>query len=234
MDQLAVILPAAGSGSRLGSAVPKPFIEIEGDPILSHTLMSFLGVKRLRQIIIAVSSDQVAHTEQLLNNVSARRSDVMFDIVEGGAERQYSIHNALRSVHNTVELVAVHDAVRPFVHPDHIEACCRTALIHDGAVLGVPAKDTIKQIAPDREIQVTPDRSLLWQAQTPQVFRKSMLIRAYESAIAEGFVGTDDSSLVERIGGKVKMVKGGRENLKITYPIDLEIAKLIIKSKNVP
>lgn len=234
MNQLAVIIPAAGSGSRLGSKVPKPFIEIEGRPILSYTLTSFLDVPRLSQVILAVSSDQVTRAEQLVSGVLAEHKDVTVDIVEGGRERQFSIHNALRSVHSDVELVAVHDAVRPFVHPDHIEACCRAALNYDGAVLGVPAKDTIKHITPETEIRDTPDRSLLWQAQTPQVFRKEILVRAYESAIAEGFVGTDDSSLVERIGGKVKMVEGGRENLKITYPIDLEVAKLIIKSKNLP
>lgn len=152
-------------------------------------------------------------------------------VVEGAEERQYSIANALKVLHMDAQLVAVHDAVRPFVKPAHILKCCELARKSGGAVLGVPAKDTIKMADGNGVITSTPARKNLWQAQTPQVFKKELLLKAYELALAEGFFGTDDASLVERIGGKMQMVEGDRENLKITYPVDLKIAELILSNK---
>ena len=134
-------------------------------------------------------------------------------------------------VRREIELVAVHDAVRPFVSVENILQCISVAEQVGGAVLGVPAKDTIKKVNSEGVIVETPKRAQLWQAQTPQIFQKALLGKAYDIAIKEGFFGTDDSSLVEHIGGKVKMVEGDRSNLKITYPIDLKIAELLIQEE---
>ncbi len=226
---MAVIIPAAGSGTRLGSRLPKPFIEIGGKSILERTILRFLKIDCLRQVIVATSPEYVPVLEQMFSSFS--NSTIEFTVVEGGSERQHSIFNALKMVRREIELVAVHDAVRPFVSVENILQCISVAEQVGGAVLGVPAKDTIKKVNSEGVIVETPKRAQLWQAQTPQIFQKALLGKAYDIAIKEGFFGTDDSSLVEHIGGKVKMVEGDRSNLKITYPIDLKIAELLIQEE---
>lgn len=210
---------------RMGSDIPKPFLKVGDRLILEHTISRFLEVPELTEVIIATSKDHIPDIHSMFKRIPG---DVILKVVEGGSERQFSIYNALREISEEATLVAVHDAVRPFIRPALIIECCNMAKEFGGAVLGVPAKDTIKQVNEENVIKATPDRSFLWQAQTPQVFQKELLIRAYESALKENFIGTDDASLVERIGGKVQMVEGDRENLKITYPVDLKIAELIL------
>jgi 2-C-methyl-D-erythritol 4-phosphate cytidylyltransferase len=228
MAKLSVIIPAAGSGERMGSDIPKPFIKVGNKSILEHTISRFIEVPNVSQIIVATSKNCINTIEEML---SVYADQVNYMVVQGGKERQYSIYNALKHVKEEIELVAVHDAVRPFVRVELIEECCRVAVNVGGAVLGVPAKDTIKKVNTDRRITETPDRAFLWQAQTPQIFQRQLLMDAYESAITHEFVGTDDASLVERIGGQIEMVEGDRENLKITYPVDLKIAELILGAK---
>lgn len=225
MSRLSVIIPAAGSGVRMGSDVPKPFLKVGNRSILEHTISKFLEVPELIEVIIATSKDHIPDIHSIFGRISA---NVTLKVVEGGSERQFSIYNALQSISDDSTLVAVHDAVRPFIRPALIIECCNIAKEFGGAVLGVPAKDTIKQVNEDNVIKATPDRSFLWQAQTPQVFQKELLLKAYKSALEANFIGTDDASLVERIGGEVQMVEGDRENLKITYPVDLKIAELIL------
>jgi len=229
MKKLAVIIPAAGSGSRMGGTRPKPFLEIGGRSILSYTIEAFLKVDEVAQVIVPVSEEWMGEVQGIFESLKSR--DVDFEVVNGGSERQYSIYNALKKVDDKVDLIAVHDAVRPFISETLIKKTCKMAFDFGGAIVGVPAKDTIKQVDDELSIRNTPDRKFLWQAQTPQIFKKELLIKAYESAINESFIGTDDASLVERIGGEVKMVEGERENLKITYPVDLKIAELIITEK---
>lgn len=204
---------------------PKPFLRIGGKTILEHTISRFTSLPNLVQVIVATSADYFANVEQILSSFSDSCACM---VVEGGEERQFSIYNALKNVSQEAQLVAVHDAVRPFIRKELIAECCKVAEVKDGAVVGVPAKDTIKEVNENREIISTPDRSRLWQAQTPQIFQKHQLLKAYESASKNNFIGTDDASLVEKIGGHVQMVEGDRENLKITYPVDLKIAELIL------
>lgn len=229
MRKLAVIIPAAGSGTRLGSPLPKPFIEIAGKTILERTISKFLAVQEVCEIIVATSKDSIERVNYIFKNCFARCVDLK--VVEGGAERQYSINNALKEVGKEIDTVAVHDAVRPFISADIIKEAISRLDSFDGAVVGVPAKDTIKQVGDSHEIKQTPDRTKLWQAQTPQIFRKEILLEAYKDAIKHDYFGTDDSSLVERVGGNIVMVEGGRENLKITFPIDLKIAEMILSGK---
>lgn len=223
-----LIIPAAGEGSRMQKETPKPFLRLSGKTILEHTIRRFLSLDGLRQVLVATSGEYLETAADILDQVIP--DTVMSDCLVGGNKRQDSIYNALLKVAE-VDLVLVHDAVRPFVQPDHIEQCCREAADAGGAVLGVPAKDTIKRIDQQRVIQETPSRKFLWQTQTPQVFRKELIIEAYEQAIDEGFTGTDDSSLVERLGHPVRMVKGEQSNFKITYPLDLELAELLIQKQ---
>ena len=229
MQKLAVIIPAAGSGSRMGSAKPKPFIELGDHPILWHTINAFAKLDSVTQIIIPTSRDWQEEVKEICRTIP--NQDKQYSVVIGGSERQFSIQNGLDQITDEVELVAVHDAVRPFIKTELILEACKQASKYGGAIVGVPAKDTIKKVDDHLSISETPDRKKLWQAQTPQIFRRELIVNAYKSALEDEFVGTDDSSLIERIGGNVKIVEGDRENLKITYPVDLQIAEMILKEE---
>ncbi len=226
MVKLAVIIPAAGSGSRMGSQIPKPFLKLRDKSILEHTIKNFAELEFVSQIIISTSEERKKEVGSILNKF--KNSLENFTVVDGGKERQNSINNALKVVSDNIDLVAVHDAVRPFISSELIKRCAISANECGGAIIAVPAKDTIKEVGEGSIIQNTPDRSRLWQAQTPQIFQKEVLNSAYKSAFENNFTGTDDASLVERIGGVVKVIEGDRRNLKITYPIDLKVAELIL------
>lgn len=229
MTSLSLILPAAGSGVRMGTKVPKPFIEIAGRSILGHAIDKFIGLEGLEQVIIVASAQNVSLVEKIISQYF--RSNVKFLVIEGGKERQDSIYNALKCVNENAELILVHDAVRPLVEVEQITECIKAALECGAAVLGVPVRDTIKKIDDEGFVESTPDRSALWQIQTPQVFKRRLLIEAYEKAMNEGLVGTDDSSLVENAGVRVKVVKGDVRNIKLTYPADLRIAEQNIEDR---
>lgn len=205
---------------------PKPYLELSGKTILEHTVRRFLPLNGIRQILIATSEEYLKIAEEIINQLLPE--EIEAHCIVGGKERQDSIYNALDEL-SDVDLVIIHDAVRPFVKLQDIEECCRVASEKDGAVLGVPAKDTIKRINEQQLILETPFRKYLWQTQTPQVFRRELILRAYEKARRDGFTGTDDASLVERLDKEVQMVEGERSNFKITYPLDLELAKLLIE-----
>ncbi len=226
MTTKALIIPAAGVGSRMQKDTPKPFLQLGNSTILEQTIRRFLPLDGLQQVLVATSESFLEKAENVLEEVLPPQ--IKGRCLVGGKTRQESIYNALQKVSET-DLVIVHDAVRPFVKLRHIQHCCNTAEQYGGAVLGVPAKDTIKRIDEQQIIKETPSRKFLWQTQTPQVFQKDLLVRAYQQAIKDNFVGTDDASLVERLGETVKMVKGDRSNFKITYPLDLELAELLIK-----
>jgi 2-C-methyl-D-erythritol 4-phosphate cytidylyltransferase len=224
----ALIIPAAGAGSRMQKETPKPYLQLSGKAILEHTVRRFLPLDGLQQIIVATAEEHQQAANEILRKVVP--SKLIAECVVGGNERQDSIYNALQQI-SAVDLVIVHDAVRPFVTLQQIKNCCKAALDIGGAVLGVPAKDTIKRIDGQQMITETPSRKFLWQTQTPQVFRRELILEAYEQAKMDGFTGTDDASLVERLGAKVKMVQGARSNFKITYPLDFQLAQLLIKKE---
>lgn len=206
--------------------IPKPYLQLGDYSILEYTIGRFLSLDGLQQVIIATSESYLDEARKILADTLPE--SIEGQCLAGGETRQDSIYKGLQKVGES-ELVIVHDAVRPFVKTHHIEQCCQEAAQYGAAILGVPAKDTIKRIDDDRVVQETPPRKYLWQTQTPQVFRKSLLVKAYESARKTSFIGTDDSSLVERLGEEVRMVKGDRSNFKITYPLDLQLAKLLIE-----
>lgn len=226
----ALIIPAAGSGKRMQREVPKPFIELVGQPILAHTISRFLKLEGLNQIIVATSSQSISRTEGILQELIG--DEISWSCVQGGTERQYSIQNALQAVADA-PLVLVHDAVRPFVSLKSIKACCEAAEKAGAAVLGTPVKDTIKKTDEEHFVEDTPDRRYLWQIQTPQVFKTDILQKAYRHADEQNYFGTDDASLVEWMGEPVQVVQGDRHNFKITYPQDLEYARALVKKGNV-
>ena len=209
--------------------LPKPYITLGDKPILAHTLSKFLALPGLIQIVVATSAEYLESAQSILNKVVP--GTISQQCVEGGAERQHSIRNALKAI-TDVDLVLVHDAVRPFVTRGQIERCCRTAENTGAAVLGVHSRDTIKKVDANGFVNQTPDRSNLWQVQTPQVFKAELLKGAYAKAEEQNYRGTDDASLVEWSGEPVKMVEGSSRNIKLTYPHDLAIAKMFIEQDN--
>jgi 2-C-methyl-D-erythritol 4-phosphate cytidylyltransferase len=225
-QQLALIIPAAGKGERLGGEIPKPYIKVAGKTILEYTLLKFKDVSGLGEVIVSTSEQYFDITKKLLFSVFP---NLNCKVVAGGDERQDSIRNALEKISDKTGLIAVHDAVRPFVSKEDIENCIEEASRSGGAVLAIPARDTIKVARQNLEIEETPNRERLWQAQTPQIFWAALLREAYQYAAEHNFLGSDDSSLVEKIGGKVVLVEGSSKNFKITHPHDLDMAQYLIK-----
>jgi 2-C-methyl-D-erythritol 4-phosphate cytidylyltransferase / 2-C-methyl-D-erythritol 2,4-cyclodiphosphate synthase len=219
----AVILPAAGSGSRMRSDLPKPFIEVGGRPVLWHTLTVFAAVQEIKQIIVAVNEEYLSLAGEIARQVVTECS---IEVIAGGKERLDSVYAGVMRAGNT-DLVVVHDAVRPFVTAGEIKSCMDRAFSDGAAILAVPARDTVKEVQ-DGVITGTPDRKRIWLAQTPQAFRRAVFLKACEKAVRSGLHFTDDAAMVEYNGEQVYVVEGNPGNIKITYPNDLEIAETMI------
>ncbi len=224
--KVAAILPAAGQGVRMGSH-KKQFLMLDGTPILIHTLRKFVACPDVAQIFVATRPEDLVRTQQSLNAEGLGKTVV---VVPGGNRRQESVENCLRVVPPDTSLVAVHDAVRPFVSPALISAVIQEAAQSGAAILGIPSVDTVKQVARNRILGTIP-RERIVLAQTPQVFRLEILKRAFEKAREDGFHTTDEASLVEHLGLEVTVVRGSDRNIKITTPADLELARFYLEQE---
>ena len=228
------IVPAAGLGTRLRppapGGTPKQLLELDGVPILFWTLRHLAACRRLASIILAVrAADRPCVEGKLAGESYAGR----IRVVEGGESRQESVANALRAVPPETAFVLVHDAVRPFVEPALIERALDAAAETGAAILGLPARDTVKEVEPaggghQSSITATIPRERIVLAQTPQVFRFDWLKEAVERAAADGFRGSDEAMLVERLGHAVTVVMGSERNIKITTAADLEVARFLL------
>lgn len=237
--KVSVIIPAAGLGTRMGRpASPekaglsrKQFMLLNSSPIVIHTLRKFLSSPSITEIVVALRPDDRAWAEDLLAReglTSAVR------LVEGGENRQQSVENALATLADDVDLVAVHDAVRPFVDRDVIESVIAEAKLSGAAIVGIVPVDTVKQVHRNK-VRATLPRERLILTQTPQVFRLDLLRRAFEKARQDLFLGTDESSLVERLEQvEVSVVLGNDRNIKITKPGDMELARLYLTLESSP
>ena len=215
------IILAAGSSSRMGG-VNKQFLEVGETPVLLRSVQAFLWVKRIEEILVVCRRQDWDEVDSLLHGLPKVRV-----VPAGGDTRQQSVENALGYVYPLSDVVAIHDGARPLVRPDDIEMTLDAAEKTGGAVLGVMVKDTIKQVK-DGVIQSTPDRSMLFSAQTPQVFRLEDYREAMEQAKAEGWDLTDDAQLFERSGRPVAAVVGHYDNIKITTPEDVPAAEAML------
>ncbi len=234
-----VIIPAAGLGTRMAAAsgarvVPaasKQFTDLDGVPILIHTLRRFAVVPQVREIVLALRQPEAGFQDRL----ALERFGKPIRVVEGGEHRQLSVAHALAAVKAGPEdVVLVHDAVRPFVDSEIIQNVIDAAARHGAAIAGVPAVDTIKQVERTAEgavIRATIPRAQIVMAQTPQGFRYDVLKKAFAEAQADGFIGTDEASLVERSGHEVFVVMGSPRHIKITTPGDLELAEFYIEQE---
>jgi 2-C-methyl-D-erythritol 4-phosphate cytidylyltransferase len=221
-----VIIPAAGQGKRMGAGKNKLLLELNNIPVLIHTLRVFEEDKLCQGITLAVNPLDTEEFKYLLNKYKVKK---VLDLVPGGKERQDSIYNALKTIKND-GIILVHDAARPFILKEHIHRLLDKAQETGAAIIGVPAKDTMKTVG-NHVVMATVERSSLWAVQTPQAFRFSILLKAYEHAKKEHFIGTDDSSLVERISHPVSMVEGDYDNIKLTTKEDLFFAQAILQKR---
>lgn len=217
--KVTMIVAAAGVGKRMGLGYPKQFLEYKGKPLFIMPLEVVQNSNIVDEIIVVTNKENVSLVENYCNQYGLSK---VVKVTEGGKERQNSIYNALKYDNNS-DIILVQDGVRPFLKEKYIEECCRVVAEERlGAVVGVQVKDTIKVINENFEVVSTPKRADLIAVHTPQAFEGKLLKEAYEIAERENFLGTDDSSLVERIGGKVKIVLGDYDNIKITTQEDLK------------
>ena len=227
--KVGVVIPAAGRGRRLGGAQSKQFLELDGKPIIVHAVEQFNSSPEIDVIIIVVDS---LHGEQMRKLIKDHHLTKVSNVVCGGDERQDSVWNALQAFKEQhIDIVIVHDAVRPFIDGTLIRNVLHAAINDRAAVVAVRPTETLKYSEDDLFIHETPKREYLWVAQTPQAFHFKVLYNAYERAFVEQFRGTDDASLVERLGVKVRIVEGSYENIKITTSEDLERALLILRRR---
>ncbi|MCZ8540948.1 MULTISPECIES: 2-C-methyl-D-erythritol 4-phosphate cytidylyltransferase [Psychrobacillus] len=221
-----VLLPAAGSGKRMGAGQNKLFLELRNVPILIHTLRVFDRDPNCEQIVLAVKKEEKELIERLLKEYCITKVSA---IAEGGEERQHSVYAGLKAV-TTKGIVLVHDAARPFIHQEVIQQLVQVAHISGAAVAAVRAKDTMKK-AVNGIIQETIDRESLWIIQTPQAFQYTLLEKAERLAEVENFLGTDEAMLVERLGERVHIVESTYDNVKMTTREDLLYGEAILNKR---
>jgi 2-C-methyl-D-erythritol 4-phosphate cytidylyltransferase len=222
-----VIVPAAGQGKRMGAGKNKLLLTLEGVPVLIHTLKVFEADAECSGITLAIHPDDEAEFKHLLKEYGIHK---VTSLVTGGRERQDSVYNGLKSLDGNAEVVLVHDAARPFIKTETIHKLVEAAFNQGGAIVAVPVKDTIKK-ARQGQVAETVERSSLWAVQTPQAFRMSVLLEAHTKAEKEQFVGTDESSLVERLPHPVAIIEGDYDNIKLTTPEDLYFAEAILRKR---
>ncbi|HKN37409.1 MAG TPA: 2-C-methyl-D-erythritol 4-phosphate cytidylyltransferase [Terriglobales bacterium] len=233
-----VIIPAAGLGTRMAppstsGKKSKQFTELAGTPILIHTLRKFASSPAVSEIWVALRKSEIGEFRARLQKEGRDILQKKIELVEGGEHRQQSVANALAAISaGADDIILVHDAVRPFVTSETIREVIRAAEKYGAAIAGMPAVDTVKQVDRTAEgalITATVPRERVVMAQTPQGFRYSVLKKAFDEAAADGFLGTDEASLVERSGKEVAVVMGSPRNIKITTPADMELAEFYLK-----
>ncbi len=233
--RVSVILPAAGLGTRMGRSAAekagtsrKQFMLLDGAPILVHTIRKFVAYPAVTEILVASRREDIEWVRELLNREALAKP---VRLVEGGDSRQQSVENALAALGPETELVAVHDAVRPFIEHHTLEQVFAEAAESGAAIVGIVPVDTVKQVHRNK-VRTTIPRDRLILTQTPQVFRFELLRRAFEKAREDGFTGTDESSLVERLDQiEVSVVLGSDRNIKITKPSDMDLARLFLAAE---
>lgn len=221
--KVGAIIPAAGRGKRIGASVPKQFLEIQGRPLLHHTLMVFASCKLIDYVVLVMPRADVDEMgEDWLN-----KYEIVREVVVGGEQRQDSVYNGFNSLEEGTDIVVVHDGVRPFTTPQMIIATVEAAQQHGAAITAIPVSDTVKQAA-DGFVKQTVSRDGLWRVQTPQAFQYGLLQQAFKKAKKDSYYGTDEGSLVEYLGERVKIVPGSELNIKITRKEDLVLGESLL------
>lgn len=231
--KVTAVIVAAGEGRRMSGSVPKPFLSLCGRAVMLRALDRFFSVPSVGGVVLVVGAGELSRCEAMLQGDSALAHRPWL-LQRGGTTRQQSVKAGLEKVDGGTDIVVIHDAARPFVSSGLIERCLATAGRDGAVVVGLPVRDTIKVVSEDRRVSSTPDRKGLWEIQTPQAFRRELIIAAHERAARAGVEGTDDAVLVERMGHPVSVIEGERTNLKITVPEDLWLAEAMIRHGKIP
>lgn len=215
--KISAIIAAAGSSKRMGSKVNKPYINIKGLPILCYSIVKFLKIQRISEVIVIIRKKDEKICHYLIKKYKFKNVKTVF----GGKVRQDSVFNGLKAVRKDCKIVLIHDAARPFVSKELINNLIKNAIKFNAAIPVLPIKETVKRSSNGNFIDATLDRNKLFLAQTPQVFDYKLILNAYEKAYKENVCSTDDAMLVERLGNPVKIVLGEEKNIKITTKHDL-------------
>lgn len=228
MSGISAVIPAAGRGKRFGRGSNKVFTQAVGKPLLAYTLDAFERCGLVDDIVLVVAEHEIADAREIADRYGISK---LRAVVAGGGHRQESVERGLLALDTSTNIVAVHDGARPLVHQETIRMTIEAAREMGAAVAAAPVIDTIKSAGTDGLVAATLDRSALWSIQTPQTFEKSLLLQAYRQASTDGYLGTDDASLVERLGHPVKLVQGSYDNIKVTTPLDLEFVEMRLGGK---
>ncbi len=221
--KVGAIIPAAGRGKRIGASIPKQFLEIQGRPLLHHTLTVFASCKLIDYVVLVMPRADVDEVgEDWINKYK-----IVQEVVVGGEQRQDSVYNGFNSLEKGTDIVVVHDGVRPFTTPQMITATVEAAQQYGAAITAIPVSDTVKQAA-DGFVKQTVSRDGLWRVQTPQAFQCGLLQQAFKKAKKDSYYGTDEGSLVEYLGERVKIVPGSELNIKITRKEDLALGESLL------
>lgn len=229
--RVTALIPSAGLGKRMGVERPKQFLIINGLPILVYTLKVFESAPEVDEVNLIIHKGEEDHCQKIIEEYNLKK---VLKIVFGGKTRQESVYNGLKEVNSETDIVVVHDAVRPFVTSDMIKKSIKAAGYSGGAVVAIPVRDTLKYVLEKCNIERSINRSNLWLAQTPQAFKLEIIKEGYHKAYLDNFLGTDDASLVERLGYKVKVIEGSYANIKITAPEDIIFAQKMIDKISLP
>jgi len=221
--KVGAIIPAAGRGKRIGASIPKQFLEIQGRPLLHHTLTVFASCKLIDYVVLVMPRADVNEVGKDWIN----KYKIVQEVVVGGEQRQDSVYNGFNSLEKGTDIVVVHDGVRPFTTPQMITATVEAAQQHGAAITAIPVSDTVKQAA-DGFVKQTVSRDGLWRVQTPQAFQYGLLQQAFKKAQKDSYYGTDEGSLVEYLGERVKIVPGSELNIKITRKEDLVLGESLL------
>lgn len=224
---VSAIIVGAGQSRRMGGDTSKQFILIDGVPVIVRTLKAFEIAERIREVVIAARQEDIPQMYALIQDYEITK---VKQIITGGETRQESVFRAIAQVDENADFLAIHDGARPLIRPQEIDLAVSAAVEHGAAALGVPVKDTVKQVDADGKIVDTPERSTLWAVQTPQVFSRALYLRAAEQAGEAAAQLTDDCQLIERTGAPVYLVRGAYANLKITTPEDVFAAEGILRA----
>lgn len=230
MPGVSLVVPAAGLGARMGASERKPYIHLRGQPIVFRTLARFAELDEIREIVLVVHPDDVESVQQ--QHGPALKQLKVSTVCAGGRERQDSVYNGLRHTSPECDVVLIQDAVRPIISGDLIRRTIAAVRRHGAAIVAAPVKETVKEVDDEGRIVATRPREGLWLAQTPQGFRRDLILAAHEAVQAQGMAITDDAQAVEAFGAPVYVVPGGYDNLKITTPEDLLIAEALIERQS--
>jgi len=229
MSLVIAIIVAAGKGLRMKTAVPKQFLPIGEEPVVSHTLRVFDRCPDIHRIVLVVPKADVTHCRKTLIPNSNLTKHI--SIAAGGQKRQDSVYQGLLAIHDTNSIVVIHDGVRPFIRVEHISACIQGAQETGACILGIPAVDTLKRVSKGM-ITGTIPRDEAWHAQTPQAFRYDIIKAAHDRARANNMTATDDAMLVEWMGRSIRIITGSRRNIKITTPVDLAAGNAFLEMES--